>query len=62
MLSSSREGISGDAGQARYVLSESTAYFPSPSDPRASIAEFGVHGVIASSRAVQEFFREVPII
>jgi glycosyltransferase involved in cell wall biosynthesis len=29
------------------------------SDPRAGIAEFGVHGVIASSQAVHDFFRNV---
>jgi glycosyltransferase involved in cell wall biosynthesis len=34
-------------------------YLPFSSDARAGIEEFGVHSVIASSQAVQEFFCEV---
>ncbi len=34
-------------------------YLPFTPDPRAGFAEFGVHGVIASSEAVRAFFRDV---
>jgi glycosyltransferase involved in cell wall biosynthesis len=43
----------------RLMFCQNQYYLPFTSNPRAGIAEFGVHGVIASSQAVHEFFRDV---
>jgi glycosyltransferase involved in cell wall biosynthesis len=43
----------------RLMFCQNQYYLPFTSDPRAGIAEFGVDGVIASSQAVKEFFRDV---
>lgn len=43
----------------RLMFCQNQYYLPFTSNPRAGFAEFGVHGVIASSEAVQAFFRDV---
>ena len=43
----------------RLMFCQNQYYLPFSSDPRAGIAEFGVHGVIVSSQAAREFFRDV---
>jgi hypothetical protein len=43
----------------RLMFCQNQYFLPFTSDPRAGIAEFGVHGVIASSQAVSDFFRDV---
>jgi hypothetical protein len=43
----------------RLMYCQNQYYLPFTSDPRAGIAEFGVHGVIASSEAVRDFFRDI---
>jgi Glycosyl transferases group 1 len=43
----------------RLMFCQNQYYLPFTKDPRAGIAEFGVHGVIGSSEAVRTFFRDV---
>ncbi len=43
----------------RMMFCQNQYTLPFASDPQAGIAEFGVHGVIASSQAVCDFFRDV---
>jgi glycosyltransferase involved in cell wall biosynthesis len=48
-----------DTPAKRLMFCQNQYYLPFTSDPRAGIAEFGVDGVIASSEAVRDFFRNV---
>jgi glycosyltransferase involved in cell wall biosynthesis len=43
----------------RLMFCQNQYYLPFTTNSRAGIAEFGVHGIIASSIAVQNFFRDV---
>lgn len=43
----------------RLMFCQNQYYLPFTSDARAGIAEFGVHGIVVSSIAIRNFFRDV---